>query len=366
MKLGIVTIWDLTNYGNRLQNYALSYILRKKLGHRAETLVSIKEKPFENGNYLLWIKHRIAGACCVAPTFAEKQWGAGMTRWRNFHRWSKQQIPVRYFYRTSHLPEALQQQYDLFLAGSDQIWNWQFPSTKFDDYFLRFARDEQKIAYSASFGVDHLPEALQEAYREGLEGFAHLSVREAAGARLAEGLLGREVPVLIDPTMLLTAEEWLCVAKKPRVDIAKPYVLKYYLGEEEESEKIDHWAKANGYAVYELMNPNLPELYSAGPGEFLTLLANAAFVASDSYHCIVFSILFHRPFAVYERRGKEGDMRSRLDTLLGTFGFEDRWKHRLSDEDYLRCDTSRTDAVLELERQRAMDYLRTALHAERN
>ncbi len=359
MKLGIVTISDMTNYGNRLQNYALSYTLREKFGCQVESLVSCSEQPFENGNYLLWMKNRIARACCVFPAFAEKKWGASMTRWANFYNWNKKHIPTRRFYRQSRLPDSLSEQYDLFFAGSDQIWNWRFPATKYDDYFLKFAKDAQKAALSASFGVEDIPKELQKTYAEGLQGFAHLSVREDAGAKIVKELTGRDVPVLIDPVMLLTCEEWRRVAKKPRVDITKPYVLKYYLGNEED--KIDRWAKDKGYEVYALLDPAVPELYSAGPGEFLSLIANAALVASDSFHCIAFSILFQRPFVVYKRRDAEGDMTSRLDTLLEKFSLQDRWNHLLSPARYLHCDASQTDTILEAERQQAMAYIQHAL-----
>lgn len=361
MKLGIVTIFDLSNYGNRLQNYALSHTLQKKFGCQVETLVSCGEQPFENGNYLLWLKNRIAKACCVVPAFAEKKWGVGMTRWSNFYRWSKKQIPTRYVYGQPRLPDAIREQYDFFVAGSDQIWNWRFPATKFDDYFLTFARDAQKIAYAASFGVEDIPQELQKTYQEGLQGFAHLSVREAAGATIVQKLVGREVPILIDPVMLLTREEWRKVAKKPRVDLTKPYVLKYYLGDG--NEDIDRWAKDKGYQVYPLLDPAVPKLYSAGPGEFLSLIANAALVVSDSFHCIAFSILFQRPFVVCQRRDKEGDMHSRLHTLLETFGFQDRWMHLLAPSQYLHCDASQTDSILQAKRLQAMAYLQTVLQS---
>ncbi len=360
MKVGIVTISDMGNYGNRLQNYALSYTLREKFGCRVESLVSCTEKSFENGNYLLWLKNRIAKLCCISPAFAEKQWGPNMTRWANFCNWDKKHIPTRRFYGSTSLPEDLQNRYDLFFAGSDQIWNWRFPTTKYDDYFLKFARNEQKIAFSASFGVADIPKELEKTYTEGLRGFRHLSVREEAGAKLIKGLLGKDVPVLADPVMLLTREEWLKVAKNPRVDTKKPYILKYYLGDEAEEEKLDDWAKENGYEVYALLNEKIPELYSAGPGEFLSLIANAALVASDSFHCIAFSILFQRPFVVYKRRDAEGDMTSRLDTLLEKFGLQNRWKHLLSREQYLEL--PQTEAILQTERETAMAYIRTALN----
>ena len=163
--------------------------------------------------------------------------------------------------------------------------------------------------------------------------------------------------------MLLSQEEWRKVSNKPRVDTKKPYILKYYLGDEAEEEKIDHWAKANGYAVYELLNKNIPELYSAGPGEFISLIANAALVASDSFHCIAFSIIFRKPFVVYARRGSGNYMTSRLDTLLGKFGFEDRWKHLLSPDEYLTCDYTQVDEIMAKEQAKALTYLQTVLNS---
>ena len=359
MKIGIVTIMDYTNYGNRLQNYAVSHVLRKQFGCDAVSLDAIARKPFENGNYVLWLKNFIARKTCVFPEFAEKRFGPNMTRSTNFRSWSRKYIPTRNFYGCKALPEELNREYDMFLAGSDQIWNYRFPGTKYEDFFLKFAENRKKAAISGSFGVESIPDEWKQTYIDGLSSFAHLSVREEAGQRIIRELLGRDVPVLIDPTMALTKEEWKAVARKPRVDTSKPYVLKYYLGDDDGS--IDAWAAENGYEVYPLLEPGRPELYSAGPGEFISLIENAALVCSDSFHCCVFSILFRRPFAVYARKGSGNYMTSRLDTLLGTFGLEDRWVHKLKPEEYLSCDFSKTDAILRRERERFMEYIRNVL-----
>lgn len=361
MKIGIVTIMDYTNYGNRLQNYAVSHVLRTRFGCQAVSLASYQEKAFDNGNYVLWLKNRVAKMLCVFPRLAEKRFGSSMTRWANFYNWSKRYIPTKNYYEHDQLPESLNEEFDLFFAGSDQIWNYCFTHWRPGDYFLRFADDSKKAAISGSFGVEEIPEQWRQTFVDGLSGFRHLSVREEAGARVIRDLLGRDVPVLVDPVMLLSREEWLKVAKKPRVDCSRPYILKYYLGDESEEEKIDRWAEENGYAVYELLNDRIPELYSAGPGEFLTLIRNAALVCSDSFHCIAFSIIFRRPFVVYARQGSGNYMTSRLDTLLGKFGFQDRWKHLLSPDQYLNCDHSDTDRRMAAEQEKAMDYIRTVL-----
>ena len=361
MKVGIVTITDYTNYGNRLQNYAVSHVLESKFGCHTESLAARKEKKFENGNYILWLKNVFAKKLCGFSAKAEKHFGCNVTRWANFCKWNRENIRTRDFYGVSGIPESVNDEYDVFFAGSDQIWNHTFTFINHDDMFLKFADAEKRAAISGSFGIEEIPKEQKELYAEGLLGFADISVREEAGAGIIKELTGREAPVLADPVMLLEKEEWLRVSKKPRVNTAKPYVLKYYLGEEEESEKIDIWAKENGFEVYELMNEKIPELFSAGPGEFISLIANADFVCSDSFHCIVFSIIFKRPFAVYERKGKECRMTSRMDTLLKKFGFENRWKNMLSPEKYLDCDFSKTDEIIDREKEKAFDYIRGVL-----
>lgn len=363
MKIGIVTIPDLTNYGNRLQNYAVSHVLQTRFGCKTTSLASHKARAFENGNYILWLKNRIARALCLFPELAEKRFGPGMTRWANFCSWNNRHIPTRNFYNRFSLPKQLNEQYDFFLAGSDQIWNYHFSSSRFDDYFLKFAENKKKAAISGSFGVEEIPDEWKQTYIDGLSDFAHISVREDAGAKIMKELIGRDVPVLVDPVMLLSREEWLKVAKKPRVDVSKRYILKYYLGNEAEEEKIDSWAKEHGYAVYELLNDTIPELYSAGPGEFISLIANASMVVSDSFHCIVFSIIFRKPFAVYARLGSGNYMTSRLDTLLGKFGLQKRWKHLLSPIEYLTCDYSKVDAIMVEEQEKALNYIQTVLHS---
>ncbi len=360
MKIGIVTIMDYTNYGNRLQNYAVYYVLKKKLGCSAVSLASYKEKPFYDGQYISWFKNQIVKQLSRFPELVEKRFGSAVTRWANFNTWSKL-IPTKNYYNRQLLPEKLNRNFDFFIAGSDQIWNYSFSSQKFDDYFLRFAKPGKKIALSGSFGVESIPGEWRHVYTEGLKEFSYISVREDAGQTIIKELLGKEVPVLIDPTMMLSKEEWLKVSKKPRVDCAKPYVLKYYLGDEKEENKIDIWAKENGYEVYELLNKDIPELYSAGPGGFISLISNASLVCSDSFHCIVFSIIFSRPFLVYARQGSENYMTSRLDTLLKKFGFENRWKHLIEENDYLKCDYSLVPELLEKEQKMFMDYLSKAL-----
>ena len=361
MKIGIITIMDYTNYGNRLQNYAVYHLLRDKYKCKVMTLNSLDLKPFYDGNIIAWFKDQIVKCMCIFPQVVEKRFGPKVTRWANFQKWSKK-IPTRNYYKSKTLPRSLNDRYDYFFVGSDQVWNYQFSSSRFEDFFLFFADSQKKIAISASFGVTQIPHEWEKTYIEGLNDFSYISVREDAGQKIIKKLLGKDVPVLIDPVMMLSKEEWLKVAKKPRVDYSKRYVLKYFLGEENETEKIDIWAEKNGYEVYELLNETIPELYSAGPGEFISLINHATLVCSDSFHCIAFSIIFSKPFIVYDRQGKDTGMSSRLDTLLNKFDFQNRWKYTMDEKDYLTCNYESVTEIMKMEQNKFYNYIFSILN----
>ncbi len=358
-RVGIVTIIDYYNYGNRLQNYAVSYLLNNKLGCKAITLEGYRNS-FIQGSFTSWIKEQIAVQLCRFPGIAEKNLNPKVIRWYNFSKWSKKWIPRKRFYACEQLPSELNDQFDLFISGSDQVWNYRIQNLRIEDFFLVFAEDRKKNSLSASFGTDQILEAEKQYYCEKLSAFSNISVRENTGAGIVKDLTGRNVPVLIDPVMMLDMNEWIKVEEKSRLEISKPYVLKYYLGDKDNT--VDRWARENGYVVYELLNKKEPKLYGAGPGEFISLIRNAALVLSDSFHCIAFSILSSVPFIVYERQGKEDYMLSRLNTLLEKFGFEDRWSSQVCQEDYLNCDFEIAMNRLETERKAFWDYLKAVVY----
>ena len=353
-KAGIVTIIDYYNFGNRLQNYAISYLLNERMHCRAVTLEGYKSHPAK-GRIPGWIKEQLALQICRVPFIARKFMSPGLIRAYHFSEWSRRRIPRTRYYFCEKLPREISNEFDLFFAGSDQIWNYRLKNLRLDDFFLAFAENEKKNSIAASFGVDRIPEEHRQYYCDRLSEFCHISVREETGAGIVKGLIGRDVPVLIDPVMMLSPDEWKSVEKKPWVDTSKQYVLKYYLGNGDAA--IDRWAKDKGYAIYDLMNKNNKDLYSSGPGEFISLIRNANLICSDSFHCIAFSILFSRPFIVYERQGAEDYMLSRLETLLGKFSLENRWSHMLTEEEYLSCRFGAVEERLEYERKRFMDYL---------
>lgn len=363
-KAGIITIVDFTNYGNRLQNYAVSETL-KKLGVKSETLF------FTNANgkarVKQWIKYSIKNIPGVIELNILLRGKASIKhiRYLNFDKFSRKNIKLRTVDKKNRNKiDRLYKKYDYFAIGSDQIWNPNYGyATDFD--FASFAMSEQKICFAPSFGVDEIPDQFRETIKNNLQQMNYIAVREKSGARIVKDLVGKDSEVLLDPTMLLYAEEWEKVAEVPhQVDLSEKYIFSYFLGTrtEEQEKRIEHIKNQYGLKEYTLLDKRFPELYVAGPGEFIELIKNATLVCTDSFHASVFSILFQKPFIVFQRDGDGAGISSRLDTLLETFKLTSRKELNVKEEDLLCCNFEESNEILEKERERCLDFFKRAMN----
>ena len=231
---------------------------------------------------------------------------------------------------------------------------------------LKFVEDNKKIAFSASFGISELPEQYKQKTAEALKTFKAISVREDSGKKIVEELTGRtDVEVLVDPTMLLTPEEWDKVSKKPKQLNFDKYILCYFLGElsEQRKKEIERVAKENDCKIINILDKKDP-FYETGPSEFLYLEKNAFLICTDSFHSSVFAILYNRPFIVFDREDSLVKMNSRLDTLLKKFELEDRWYEGEIKKEQLKTDYTKAYEILEKEREKSMKFLKKALDIE--
>lgn len=351
---------DYSNYGNRLQNYALTYYLQKEFSLKVETLTIVPE--YKKRNILMEFKQNAIIFLCRFYNFSKNRFDIDTIRWANFSRWNKR-IPIRKIYGLKQLPQSINNEYDYFIVGSDQVWNYTFSFNRFYDYFLCFASNDKKIALSASFGVDVVSDQWKPFMKKQLQAFNKISVRENAGKRIIKDLVEKDVEVLIDPTMLLTEKEWYRLVKKPKVDTSLPYVLTCFIGgKNEKMSDIDNWARENGYQVFNLFDRNCYNLYISGPGEFLYLVANAKLICTDSFHSVVFSIIFSVPFIVFNRLGTQCNMSSRIHTLLSTFNFESRWSYNVKKDEYLKCDFSGVKTILQKKQKQVQIFLKECFH----
>jgi len=249
--------------------------------------------------------------------------------------------------------------FDYVVVGSDQVWN---PNNLHgtDYYFSPHTSKNQNIAYAPSFGIEDLLDEYKKQYKKWLGNFEYLSVREEAGQKIIKDLLGIEVPVLVDPTLLLTKDEWLKIAKSHEHKPSNKYLLTYYLGEEKKKNLkfIKQYAKDNNLELVQLGDIKDKKRYTADPSEFIDYFNDATMIFTDSFHGSVFSIIFKKPFVVFKR----GNMNSRIDTLLSKFNLENRhWDYVKEHKNFSDMDYSHVDEILKEERKKSFDYLRNAL-----
>jgi len=312
MRVCIVSIFDNTNYGNRLQNYALQQVLLRY----SQKVLTIKNKAFYSG------KSRLLRMLPLAESVICNKL-LGMDRRAAFVEFTRKYLTLsKKCYWNDRADSRIKQcdSCDMYCAGSDQIWNPGYDKGG-DFIYLGFAERDCTFSYAASFGVDTIPEQHREEIRKGLEHIKYISVREEAGRKIVKDLTGREdVWVLADPTLLLDCADWDRVAVRPEATVPQKYVLTYFLGEvsPQRRRSICDRAKEMGCELIELMDKESP-FYNMGPGEFVYLIKHADLVCTDSFHGSIFSFLYCRPMAIFARKGSNQDMSSRIDTLAAKF-----------------------------------------------
>ena len=193
---------------------------------------------------------------------------------------------------------------------------------------------------------------------------AHISIREQQGAATVKELIGIDVPVVVDPTLLLSADDWRKVSRQPTWYHGEDYVLTYFLGKRPAA--VDEIIKSTGLKVVNLLDENVYEHYVTGVDEFIWAIEHAKLVYTDSFHGTVFSIIFRRPFVVCDRVGNsvETKMTSRIDSLLQLFGLEARRgtiENNYSIEEPLTMNYPDLESVFTRERKRSFDYLASVL-----
>jgi ferredoxin len=257
----------------------------------------------------------------------------------------------------------------VYLSGSDQIWNPKiFPDKRFDPVFFSAFTPGRKIAYAPSFGVPYIPEELKGELRGYLDTFSHLSVRELRGREIVREVLGREVPEVLDPTLLLTREQWGALAAPSGG--RDGYILVYCISRPGALEPyIRSLARTTGLPVVQLCGvrrsvcPGAKCVLDAGPAEFLGLFRDAAYVCTNSFHGTVFSVQFQKPFftavAPAEMAAPE---RSRTYSLLSALGLT----HRIIGKGDTASlgdgvDWPAVTEKLEAARRSSLGYLRCAL-----
>ena len=375
-KIAVVNRTNLKNYGSVLQVYALCRAIQH-LGYESDVVwesgTLSKNWDFRPNKLLrttlkLLLHPRLFWSTFnTARTVKNKVIDGGKVE--KFEKFAQENFSRR-FYPTKVLNRiAKTDEYYKFVCGSDQIWS---STTLYVDplMYLRFAPKVKRIAYAPSLGRDYIPDYNKRIMRRYINDIPYVSVREEVGRKLIKELTGRDVPVVLDPTLLMTKEEW---DKLKTCDKCSGYVLCYFLDStsDEVIRKIEEICLQDNKTI---INIGVPISQSgkveivdenAGPSEFLGLIENAAMIFTDSYHGMLFSIIYQRPFWSIARNYGEFDQSSRQKTVLSMLNLEKRYIDRNNIEDVSAegIDYNEANEVLWLKREYSIDYLDKALKA---
>lgn len=345
MKIGIVTCGDYWNYGNRLQNFALKYVLEKQFSVATISIIGKQNKIGKNK--LLSLKGYFRK---LSP----------MKKQRLMHRRGLKFLDFsKKFLNEAHYDDT----FDGIIVGSDQVWNTTWLSEEDFEYFLLKPFSIPKISYAASIGIKSLSSENQKIMGNELKKFQSISVRESDAVRQVEAYSGLQSQLVLDPTLLLTANEWLEALNIHSVGDEKK-VVTYFLGPKSEKmiALINQLANEQ-YKIVSFTDTSKSQIknLSSSPIEFVEEIASSSIVLTDSYHAIAFSTIFRKPFMIDQRNG-EVDMSSRLVSLFELLHLPDRWLNNFENmSNIFEIDYSEYDNVLRLEKEKSINYLKRSL-----
>ncbi|KHC90361.1 hypothetical protein Mc24_08374 [Thermotoga sp. Mc24] len=223
--------------------------------------------------------------------------------------------------------------YHFLLVGSDQVWNPAIVSTNaLRAYLLDFKIKVPKISYASSVG-HQIPTTLEDYYKKCLKDFDFISVREKQSAQEIEKILGYSPKIVVDPTLLLTSEEWAKIISPPNFQVRRPYIFVYDIYRSKdildamEDLKTEYVNYTPIIRLKKLRYRNCSyTYYTEGPSEFLWFVKNSDFVVTSSFHGTAFAIIFKKPFysILWDKPEKQGQ-NGRITYLLDELGLSDRY-----------------------------------------
>lgn len=371
-KIAIITWVSFFNYGTMLQAFALQRFI-ESLGHKS---VIIDDS---------YIQNQPSESSCQTPNRFEG-WSVRLEKllksfnpkYRSFYKFQRILCPSILNFKKQHLHIESdcqgvlrgEKQYDVFVCGSDQIWWPENLMKRANEYYFASFAKCKKIAYAPSLGLYAIPENWKSKMSSLLSDFSAIAMREDAGTRAIKEITNKEVITVVDPTLLLSEYEWnSCLAP---TSASEDYVLAYILSPNDRYYQIaQDFAKQQGLKLYLFMlNPEdygkTDMLISGGPFDFLSMVKNAKFVFTDSYHGTIFSIIFKRQFITFRRMYEcvEESHNSRIETLLMAAGLVDRYLNVQEDEislDFQPIDYTQVYCNLNPHIERSKTYLSNAL-----
>lgn len=363
MRIAKLTIDGYAGYGNVLQNYALQQALLQ-YSTTVDTIWHEKDnflpRVWGKWTWKEYVKY-ILNFKDFRNKISNGHIGKEMVRQGKIKDWCDRFI----HYRTDvkNLKDIVEE-YDFFVVGSDQVWN---PYSYYlNDNFLRFVPKRKRISYAASIAMPYIPDDKKKIFKKGIEEMAYVSVREQEAANILEKMTDKKIFVVIDPTLLLSCNEWNKLGRRPSWYHGQDYILSYFLGKEP-TNTVEKISRSLNLPIVSLMNDMNYDYYVTGVDEFIWAIEHAKFIYTDSFHGTVFSIIFKRPFLVSNRvdQGIYNNMNSRIDSLLSLFDLENRkvdCNFQWENNKLLTINFHNADTILLKEKAKANKFLRESLN----
>ena len=330
MKVGIITWWR-NNYGSILQALALQQKLNQYNDLQYEIICQFGKKATSVDNVFDKIKSVGLAETCKR-VFWKVAFKGLRLRNKKMQQFVDENLKVSNLQYNEHDIADSNKYYDTYICGSDQIWNPDLVPTD-SMYWLPFVeKGKNKIAYAPSFGASTVSEKQKEQIKANLSTFKAVSCRENSGARTINLIIDeKKCEAVLDPTMLIERGFWDTISENKIYN--EKYIFAYMLrGTATQRKYIENIAREKNLKIVSIpfLDYEKIDLYDlkfgdyklldADPAEFISAIRHAEYVFCDSFHCIVFSILYHRPFFVFPKVGANGKVKesqiSRMTDLL--------------------------------------------------
>lgn len=360
MKVSIITFSRAINYGAVLQSLALKETIQS-LGNECDIL-NYKCKEVEKGASPFYIKSFSVKDILIFLMQIKMR----INKNKKFDKFARKYLDKDKELLTPKNICIVKDNYDVFVTGSDQVWNYEI--TGFDkNYFLDFVNGEKQcISYAASFGVDKIPDMYKDKYCKFLKNMDCISVREEKGKQIIEDLSNKtkDSIVCIDPVFLFDKSKWEQYLTNPLFD--EEYILVYSINKSEcyeVAKKLsqEKQIKIVGLQVPMSMRGDFKKIQTESPEEFLTWIHNAKYVITDSFHGTAFSIIFNKQFVVCTG----GKTMSRASRQMNLLNLVNLGSQICSVNDYSminnNIDYYRVNNQIDKKRQEALTYLRNSI-----
>lgn len=360
IKIGTITFHCSYNYGSALQTYALKTFLEKNMTYSVSVINFVYEIDFCQYRLFRIRKYLKHPWYFLLDIYFFKE---NKRRKQSFEMFAERYFNLtdKRYYNSNDMKE-LNQKFDVFICGSDQIWNLDCTQGVEPAYFLKFAdKNKLKIAYAPSLAHVKFAKNYDEDLKEAIKDIDYISVREKSTLPLIQSLTEKKIEVVLDPTLLLDAEDYNSIVGKQSIN--EKYIFVYML--EYNASLVNYcndFAKKHNIKVVYIANKKFSGLkgenaFGVGPDMFLEYIKNAEYVVTNSFHATVFSIIFNKKFITFTTKKSS----SRMVDLLNNLGIPERI-YKTGFDISKEIDYKKVKINLNKMRKGSLEYLNKALN----